>query len=331
MVVKYKCKREKFQVTKWWATDEQRTVREMERIMDVELFLRIQGQWAEDSPHCMAIIHEMFQHAAAKGQKEVEWIIHQGHWQNLPQLNPEAGIPAVQLVGPKTSMEELLELYLEVYKLHRLPGSPPGEPVLLEEVLPSLEDHQGCKEEKASAATVRPCPKDPHSSRSGIPQKGKRDSLVERSLAMVCEAHQDALAMVATLEEEIERLNCTQNHSELRVRSKSRDCQGWSGEEQKRRCHQLQFEDPLPPAGLLTQRWGLVRREPPVKALTWRSHQNWGQQWPPSWEGLQRPLRMKAIGHLWSLQSWSSASGFHGRLRNAKPWTGGLSCQWYQG
>ena len=43
----------------------------MERIMDVELFLGIQGQWAEDSLHIvLAIIHEMFWHAAAKGQKE---------------------------------------------------------------------------------------------------------------------------------------------------------------------------------------------------------------------------------------------------------------------
>ena len=113
----------------------------------------------------------MFQHAATEGQKEAEWIIHQGCLQNLPQLNPEVGVPTVQLVGPETSKEELLELYLEVYKLHRLPGSPPREPALLEEVLSSLKDHQGCKEEKASAAMARPHPKDPHSSRSGIPRK----------------------------------------------------------------------------------------------------------------------------------------------------------------
>ena len=148
----------------------------------------------------------------------------------MPQLNPEVGIPTVQLVGPETSKEELLELYLEVYKLHRLPGSPSGEPALLEEVLSSLEDHQGCEGEKEPVAMVRPHPKDPHSSRSSVPQKGKRDNSVERNLAMVCEAHQKALAMVATLEE-IERLNCTQNCSEPRVRFKSRDHQGQSREE----------------------------------------------------------------------------------------------------
>ena len=226
MVAKYRSKREKFQVAKWQAANEQRPVREMGRIMDVKLFLGIQGRWAEDSPHCVVIIHKMFWHAAVKGWKEAEWIICQGHWQNLLQLNPEAGIPAIQLVGPETSKEELQELYLEVYKLHRLPGSPPGEPALLEEVLSSLKDHQGWKGEKASTAMARPHPEDPHSLRSSVPQKGKRDSSVERSLATVCEAHQKALAMAATLKEEIERLSCTQNCSEMRVRSKSRDHQG---------------------------------------------------------------------------------------------------------
>ena len=47
--------------------------------MDVELFLEGQAQWEEDSPHHLAIMHEMIQHAAAKGQKEAEQIVHQGH------------------------------------------------------------------------------------------------------------------------------------------------------------------------------------------------------------------------------------------------------------
>ena len=60
----------------------------------------------------------------------------------MPQLNPEVGIPAIQLVGLETTKEELLEIYLEVYKLHRLLGSPPGEPAILEEVLSSLPNQQ---------------------------------------------------------------------------------------------------------------------------------------------------------------------------------------------
>ena len=69
MVKKYGSKREKFQVAKWWAADEQRPVWEMERVMDVELFLEGQAQWEEDSPHCLVIMHEMFQHTAAKGRR----------------------------------------------------------------------------------------------------------------------------------------------------------------------------------------------------------------------------------------------------------------------
>ena len=57
------------------------------------------------------------------------------------QLHPEVGIPAVQLVHPEIEREQLLELYLEVYKLHRLPGSPPGEPAILEEISSILPRH----------------------------------------------------------------------------------------------------------------------------------------------------------------------------------------------
>ena len=149
----------------------------------------------------------------------------------MPQLNPEVGVPTIQLVGPETSEKELQELYCKVYKLHRLPGSPPGEPALLEEVVSSLEDCQGQREERTSAATARSWPVDPQPSRSGASQKGSRDSSVEKSLATIREAHQEVLAVAAALEKEIERLSCTQTHPEMRARSKSRDCQGCSREE----------------------------------------------------------------------------------------------------
>ena len=43
--------------------------------MDVELFLELQNSWPEDSPHHLVILHEMFQHAAIEGWKEVEQTI----------------------------------------------------------------------------------------------------------------------------------------------------------------------------------------------------------------------------------------------------------------
>ena len=113
-------------------------MQEMERAVDVDLFLEAQEQWAKDSPHWLVILHEMFLHAAYEGWKEAEQTVCQGCWQYMPQLDPEVGIPAVQLVHPEIDREQLLELYLEVYKLHRLPGSPPGEPTILEEILSVL-------------------------------------------------------------------------------------------------------------------------------------------------------------------------------------------------
>ena len=126
MVAKYRSKGEKFQEAQRRSTIEWRSIQELEKAMDTDLFLEIQGQWAKDSPHHLVILHEMFCHAASEGWKEVEPIVCQGCWQHMPQLNPEAGVPAIELVGPETSREELLELYLEVYKLHQLPGSPLG-------------------------------------------------------------------------------------------------------------------------------------------------------------------------------------------------------------
>ena len=67
MVAKYHNKWEKFQVAKQQSADERQLVRETERVMDVELFLEIQNKWAEDSPHCLVILYEMFCHATIKG------------------------------------------------------------------------------------------------------------------------------------------------------------------------------------------------------------------------------------------------------------------------
>ena len=65
----------------------------------------------------------------------------------MPQLNPEADISAIQLVWADTSREELLNIYLDVYKLHRLPSSLPGEPAILEEVSAVVSGHSQEKEE----------------------------------------------------------------------------------------------------------------------------------------------------------------------------------------
>ena len=105
---------------------------------------RGRARWEEDSPQHLMILHEMFQHALEQGQKEAEHMICQGCWHGLPKLDLEAdisGCPAGR--GPRPVGEEFKSLYYEVYKLWRLLESAPGEPELVAEVVPSLEDCQG--------------------------------------------------------------------------------------------------------------------------------------------------------------------------------------------
>ena len=181
--------------------------------MDVELFLEWQARWEVDSPHCLVILHEMFQHALEQGWKEAECMVCQGHQHGLLKLDSKVDVSAVQLVGPQTSREEFKYLYYEVYKLWRLLGSPPREPELVAEVLSPLEDCQGQKGGKMPWTTGETNPTDVWPHRSRTPKREKKDTSVERSLAEVREAHQKALAMVATLEEEIEQLSCSLTRS----------------------------------------------------------------------------------------------------------------------
>ena len=92
----------------------------MEWVVDVDLFLNAQNQWAEDSPHHLILLYKMFLHAAAEGQKEAKQVTRQGCWWHMPQLDPRVALPTIQLVHPGISRRELLDLYLEVYKLYQM-------------------------------------------------------------------------------------------------------------------------------------------------------------------------------------------------------------------
>ena len=95
----------------------------------------------------------------------------------MSQLNPEMGIPAVQLVGPETTREELLEIYLEVYKLHRLPSSPPSEAAIWEEIMAKVPDHPHGDEDQMHEAAVQSHPRGSHSSRSRATHRRNNDSV----------------------------------------------------------------------------------------------------------------------------------------------------------
>ena len=90
------------------------------------------GRWGL---HCPLILQEMFLQAAHSGRKEAEWMICQGHWHGLPHLDPQADVSTVQAVGPQTSREEIRDLYYQVYKLWRLPGSPQCWPEWMKELV----------------------------------------------------------------------------------------------------------------------------------------------------------------------------------------------------
>ena len=76
MVFQYYSKREQFQMAKKRSTEEQRPVQELEWVMDMELFLDLQSSWPKDSPHCLVILHKMFQYAAIEGWKEAKQTVH---------------------------------------------------------------------------------------------------------------------------------------------------------------------------------------------------------------------------------------------------------------
>ena len=147
-------------------------MQETECHMDMELILEGQARWEMDSPHCLFILHKMFQHTSEQGQMEAECMIHQGHQHGLPKLDPKVDVSAVWLVGPQTSREEFKSLYYEVYKLQRLLGSPPGEPELMTEVVSSLEDCLGWKGGKLLQVMEETDPINVWPLRSKTPRRG---------------------------------------------------------------------------------------------------------------------------------------------------------------
>ena len=90
------------------------------------MFLDEYTLWGVGGLHCPVILQGMFLQATYSGWKEAEWMIHQDHWQNLLKLNPDLmDIPAVQLVGYRTSHEQIRNIFHKVYLLRRPPGLPP--------------------------------------------------------------------------------------------------------------------------------------------------------------------------------------------------------------
>ena len=167
----------------------------------------------------------------------------------------------------------------------------------------SVPNHPERKEDKACEATAQPCPGGSHSSKSSAPYRRKSGNSIKRSLAMVREAHQKALAAMSTLEKEIGQLTRTHAHLQSRARSKSRNCRGPGGEGWKKRHHQVRFADepassqsadtktPLGEEGS-RGRGSDLEELPELKAIV-----------ASFLQGLPEALDNEGRRHLWSLQS----------------------------
>ena len=213
--------------------------------MDVDMFLDGYIRWEVGSPHHSIILNEMFLYAIEQGWKEAEWMICWGHQQGLPKLDPQAYVSTIQLVGPQTSKEGFRHLYYQVYKLRRLPGSPPWGPEWMEklatEIVSSLKDCLRWKGGKPLQGLQEPGLADVQPPRSKTSRRGRRDTSTERDLAEAREAHWKALATVAALKEEIERLSwsLTWGWLDICAHSWSWECQRRRSQGWNRRCYRV--------------------------------------------------------------------------------------------
>ena len=97
------------------------SIREAKCQIDIGLFLDKYPQWELGTPHWSVILHEMFLHAANRGQKEAESMF---CWGSTMGLNLQAGPSAMELVGYWTSHKEIRDICQSVYLLQRLLGLP---------------------------------------------------------------------------------------------------------------------------------------------------------------------------------------------------------------
>ena len=110
-----------------------------EQFLDVDLFLDEYPWWKASSLQCPVILQGMFAHAAMAGQKEFKWAICHGCQQSYPGLDAKTEVPTIQLVGFKTTRDEIWELYNNVYQLRRSPGLECTEE-LVQEICTSLKE-----------------------------------------------------------------------------------------------------------------------------------------------------------------------------------------------
>ena len=84
LTLEYGDRMEKSWVTCCQAEEEGLSFKEVERVIESELFLDEYPQWGLRTPHWTVNLHEMFLHAAGWGWKEAECMCHRGRQSNIP-------------------------------------------------------------------------------------------------------------------------------------------------------------------------------------------------------------------------------------------------------
>ena len=69
----------------------------------------------------------MFLHAAEKGQKEAEHMVHWCHRDSMYDSDSEVDQSTMEVVGYHMSQKEIRDVYQSVYLLQRAPGPPLAE------------------------------------------------------------------------------------------------------------------------------------------------------------------------------------------------------------
>ena len=199
-MLRYGDRMEKSQIAHSRAEDEGLSFREAERIVESKCFLDEYPWWGLGTPHQMVILHEMFLHAAGRGQKEAECMCHWGHQSGIPEPNSEVGQSTMELVGYWTSRREIRDVYHSVYLLGRSPGFPSCRELrrrrTIQDILSSLQTWLQRQTYSTEAEDL-----DAHGG-----EWARSDTLQSYKAALQA-AHQKALETTEALQNDLERLN----------------------------------------------------------------------------------------------------------------------------
>ena len=127
-----------------FAEENNTSIWEAKHLIDIRLFPDEYPRWELGTPHRAIILHEMFLHAADRGQKEVEQMVCQDHCSSVHNPSSKVAQSAMELVGYHTSQREMRDVYQSIYLLRRTPGLPPcsaqSSRRVIQDILSSLED-----------------------------------------------------------------------------------------------------------------------------------------------------------------------------------------------